>query len=151
MTQRLPRAQPSLGESSWNLESWSTLCNLQTAQKVEGYPFLVVQLVWASSGQLGSFVLLVDSSEALWFFQSACLTIVLFYWASSKQFGCLPAIFTAHVLLRRESTSRSDKFQGLPEVSLVYFLPSLSFPTGWDVLFPPKTFCWCFRCKHLVS
>lgn len=93
-------------------------------------------------------MLLLNSSEALRFFQSACLTIV-FHWASSKQFRFLPAVFTVHVLLRRESTSESDKFQGPPGVSLVYFLPFLSFPTGWSVLFPLKTFYWCFPCKHV--
>lgn len=84
-----------------NLETGSTWHSLQTAQQMEGCPFLIIPLARASSRQHGSFVFCGDTSAALCFSQNACLVFVFsrlsglsLFQAAHLVLDCLPAVFT---------------------------------------------------------
>lgn len=82
----LPKAQPSINNNSQNLGTWSSLHNLQAAKQVGEGPFLVVQLVWASSWQLGLSASLPGILPSLGCFSILCFSLVVsFVWASSLQ------------------------------------------------------------------
>ena len=60
-----PKADPKMSDSSWKLETWSTVHTLWIAEQSREYPFLASQLIWASSWKLGRVLPLLGSWTGL--------------------------------------------------------------------------------------
>lgn len=78
-TQRQLKAHLSKVDRSQKLETWSALCNLQAAKRVGWCLSGWVQLLWASSRQLGWSSLLLGISVSSCIFQAAGLVSASFF------------------------------------------------------------------------
>lgn len=91
-TQRQPKYHLSNVDTSQKLETWSALCNLQAVKQVAWCFSGWVQLLRASSRQLGWSSLLLGISVSLCIFQAAGLVSAsLFLSLGSSDSDCQPA------------------------------------------------------------
>lgn len=113
--------------------------NLQAAQPLSGFPFLVFQLVWASSRQPSCFLLSLCSFPGLSFFEATWLL-----WEAVSFFESDCEVWTAYVFLGREALVGLVSFMDFLKILwFIYFLSLGNFYAICIISFSFRT-SYCF-------